>query len=187
MNEVVDLNTCEKKYRVIYCDPPWSFKVYSKKGMGRSAENHYPCMNLKDIQKLPIDKIADKDSLIFMWVTDPFLKKGMNLLSIWGFEYKTVGFYWVKENKKSETDFVGLGYYTRANPEQCLIGKKGKGVPRKSKNVRRLIRSKIREHSRKPDEIYDRIEQLVDGPYIELFSRTKRENWDCWGLETGKF
>ena len=104
----------------------------------------------------------------------------------WGFEYKTVGFYWVKQNAKSDGFFTGLGYWTRANPEQCLLGTQGN--PRRlGKDVRKLIVDRRREHSRKPDQVRDRIERLVNGPYLELFARETKRGWDCWGDQIALF
>jgi N6-adenosine-specific RNA methylase IME4 len=99
------------------------------------------------------------------------------------FEYKTVGFYWVKLNTASKHDadyFTGLGYWTRANPEQCLLATRGKPT-RLAKDVRRLVVERRREHSRKPDGVRERIERLVAGPYLELFARETKQGWDCWG------
>lgn len=103
------------KYSVIYADPPWQYKVYSKKGMGRSAESHYPTMSIEDIKALPIANLADKDCALFLWVTFPCLLEGFEVIKAWGFSYKTVAFVWVKQNKKADTLFWGMGYWTRSN------------------------------------------------------------------------
>jgi len=169
-----------KKYKVIYADPPWYFKSYSKKGEGRNATQHYDCMNIEDIKNLPVKDISENDSTLLMWVTDPFLKMSFEVIEAWGFKYKTVAFTWVKTNKKSPGYFKGLGYWTRANPEMCLLATKGK--PKRINNgVDQLVVSKLREHSKKPDEVYERIEKLLEGPYIELFARNKKDNWYSWG------
>jgi MT-A70 len=104
----------------------------------------------------------------------------------WGFEYKTVGFYWVKQNTRSDGYFTGLGYWTRANPEQCLLATRGK-PQRRGKGVPKLVVEPRREHSRKPDVVRERIEQLVGGPYLELFAREAKQGWDCWGDQAGLF
>lgn len=114
------------------------------------------------------------------------LEKGLNLIRDMGFTYKTVAFTWVKKTKHGK-DHMGTGYYTRANPEMCLLATKGKPLQRKSKSVRQLMVSPLREHSRKPDEIYDRIEELFDGPYLEIFARTRRSGWAALGNEVDKF
>ena len=183
-----------KKYQTIYADPPWRFKNFSTKGEGRNAVSHYDCLTIPELKKLNIPKYADKNCALFMWVTDPLLDQAMELISAWGFNYKTVAFYWVKTNKNvdlnnlsSEKDFfTGLGYWTRANPEMCLLATKGK-PKRISKSVRRLLITKRREHSRKPDEVYSGIENLVKGPYLELFARNTKKGWDSWGNQVGLF
>ena len=144
-------------------------------------------MSLSEIKALPVASISDKDSILFLWITNPRLYSADEIISAWGFKYKTVGFTLVKQNKNGDGVFKGMGRYTRSNPEQCLIATRGKALPRKSFSVDQLIIAPRREHSRKPDEIYDRIEALYDGPYLELFSRTKRKGWTAWGNETGKF
>ena len=115
-----------KKYNIIYADPPWQYKVYSKKGEGRSAENHYHTMNIEDIKSLPVEKIAGDDSILFLWITFPCLLEGISVMESWGFTYKTCGFNWVKRNKKADTFFMGLGFWTRSNSEICILGTKGR-------------------------------------------------------------
>ena len=167
-----------KKYKIIYADPPWQYRVYSKKGQGRSAENHYHTMNIKDIMALPVDKIADKDCILFLWITFPCLKEGIEVMERWGFKYKTCGFNWVKRNKKKNTYFMGLGFWTRSNSEVCLIGTKGQ-PKRVSKSVSQICDARIMEHSRKPAEIRERIVELCgELPRIELFARDKVKGWD---------
>ena len=179
----MDIN---KKYNVIYADPPWTFKTFSDKGKDRSPENHYNVMSLKDICNLPISKIANDNSVLLMWVVDPLLDKAFEVINAWGFKYKTVGFTWAKTNRKSMGFFTGLGYWTRGNPEMCLLATKGK-PKRISKSVPQLVVEQRREHSRKPDIMYNHIENLLEGPYVELFARTQRSGWDSWGNQTDKF
>ena len=180
-------------YKVIYADPPWTFATYSKKGKGRSPEAHYDCMSFEAICDLPVADWAARDSILLLWVTDPLLPRGLELIEAWGFTYKTVGFYWAKLNKAasphaySDRDFfTGMGFWTRANPEQCLLATRGK-PKRMAKDGRRLVVAPRREHSRKPDEVYDNIERLADGPYLELFARNKRDRWDGWGDQAALF
>jgi len=179
----MDIN---KKYNVIYADPPWSFKTFSDKGKDRSPENHYNVMSLQDICNLPVNNISNDDSVLLMWVIDPLLDKAFKVIEAWGFKYKTVGFTWAKTNKKSMGFFTGLGYWTRGNPEMCLLATKGK-PKRISKSVPQLVVEQRREHSRKPDIMYNHIENLLQGPYVELFARTQRPGWDSWGNQTDKF
>jgi N6-adenosine-specific RNA methylase IME4 len=179
-----------KYYKVIYADPPWTFATYSRKGKGRSPEAYYDCMSLADIKALPVGEWAADHCALFLWTTDPMLENAFDVIRAWGFSYKTVGFYWVKLNKSATQPvlgasdfFTGLGFWTRANPELCLLATRGN--PRRLRaDVAKLIVSPRREHSRKPDEIYDRIEALCEGPYLEMFARSERLGWRTWGLET---
>lgn len=174
------------KYAVIYADPPWSFKTWSDNGTGRSASAHYSCMDFDTLAALPVADIAAEDCALFMWATDPLLPKALTLIDAWGFSFKTVGFYWAKQNMKSDGFFTGMGYWTRANPEQCLLATRGTPT-RQAKNVQKLVVAPRREHSRKPDEVRDRIARLLHGPYIELFARETKPGWDCWGDQTSMF
>lgn len=179
-----DIYNTHKKYSIVYADPPWSFRVWSDKGKGRSADRHYPTMQKGDIQKLPIPSICDKDSVLLLWVTAPCLIEGIELVRAWGFTYKTVAFTWVKQNKKSDGIFKGMGYYTRANAEYCLLATKGEVLERKSHSVSSVIISHLERHSKKPDEVRERIVELFgDMPRIELFARQHAVGWDCWGNE----
>jgi len=180
----VDIYNTENKYAIIYADPPWTYKVWSDNGKGRSAENHYKVMTKESIQNLPINNISCDNCVLFLWVTYPCLEEGLELIKKWGFKYKTCAFSWIKKNKKSDSFFVGMGYYTRANNEICLLATKGKTLNRLSHSVRQVIESKIQEHSKKPSEVRDRIVKLFgDLPRIELFARQQVDGWDCWGDE----
>lgn len=172
-----------KKYQIIYADPPWSFKVWSKKGMGRSAAVHYKTMSKEDIQNLNIQNISTPNCILFLWVTAPCLLEGLELIKKWGFVFKTIGFVWVKKNKKADTWFWGMGYWTRANAELCLIATKG--TPKRiNAGVHQIVDSRIMQHSKKPDTVKNRIVKLMGNiPRIELFAREKTEGWDVWGNE----
>lgn len=179
-----DIFTTDKRYEIIYADPAWRFNTYSEKGKGRSAERHYPTMAKEDIQRLPVKEIAAKNSVLFLWVTAPCLIEGIDLISAWGFEYKTVAFTWVKQNKKSDGIFTGMGYYTRSNAEYCLLATRGKVLERKSHSVSSVVLSHIERHSQKPKEVRERIVELFgDRPKIELFARQYADGWDAWGNE----
>ena len=172
-----------KKYNVIYADPPWAYRAWSKKGNGRSAESHYSTMSIEDIKALPVGELADKDCALFMWITFPLLKEAWEVIEAWGFTYKSVAFVWIKQNKKSPSLFWGMGYWTRANAELCIIATKG-SPKRMSRRVHQVIMTHIEEHSKKPQEARIRIEKLMgDVPRIELFARQKSEGWDVWGNE----
>lgn len=179
----VDIYDTDKKYKIIYADPPWQYKTWSAKGTGRSAEQHYPTMKKEDIQNLPVKDLAADDCVLLLWVTFPCLEEGLELIKKWGFTYKTCGFTWVKRNRKSDGFFCGLGHWTRANAEICVLATKGK-PKRVSKSVHQVCDARVMEHSKKPPEIRDRIVSLLgDLPRIELFARQHAEGWDCWGNE----
>lgn len=173
----------QKKYNIIYADPPWSFQVYSDKGKGRSPDKHYPTMSIEEISRLPVKEIAAADSVLFMWLTFPMLKEALRVIEEWGFVYKTVAFTWVKLNRKMQSLFWGMGYWTRSNAEICILATKGK-PKRCSAGIHQIIMSPIEQHSKKPDEARDRIVNLMgDLPRIELFARQKTPGWDVWGNE----
>src|SRR6185437_3511929 len=110
------------KYGVIYADPPWHFSTYSPVGMGRAADAWYDCMTLNEIKALPVENMAADDCVLLLWTTDPFLREAFNVIDSWGFIYKTVGFYWIKQ----PFSWFGTSYWTRANPEQCLLATRGR-------------------------------------------------------------
>lgn len=181
----------QQHYGAILCDPPWSFKTWSEKGEDRSAEQHYSTMNVRHIGRLPVESLAARDCVMFMWATWPTINQAMWLIDAWGFTYKTCAFDWMKADPyrlfaDDATPQVGMGYWTRSNTEPCLLATRGK-PKRLHADVRQGIIAPRREHSRKPDGIHDRIERLVGGPYAELFARQSRLGWDTWGNETTKF
>ena len=172
-----------KKYGIIYADPPWQYKVYSKKGAGRSAESHYPTMSIEDIRALPVGELADRDCALFLWITFPMLLDALSVIKAWGFTYKTVAFAWVKQNKKANTLFWGMGYWTRANVELCILATKGR-PRRKSAGVHQVVLAPVEEHSKKPNIVRDKIVTLMgDLLRIELFARQTPPGWDVWGNE----
>ena len=171
------------KYGAILADPPWHWKARSPKGEGRSAKNHYDVMDAAELRAITVP--AADDCVLFMWAIAPMLPQAFDLIKAWGFKYKTVAFTWAKINESGK-DPIGGGYWTRANPEMCLLATRG--IPhRLNADVRQLLMAPRREHSRKPDEVYRRIERLVGGPYLEMFARQTRLDWDAWGNEVGKF
>jgi N6-adenosine-specific RNA methylase IME4 len=140
-------------------------------------------MSLGEMQFLPIKELADKDCVLFMWVTMPKLNQVFYLIESWGFNYKTCAFTWVKRNKISKSWFWGMGRWTRANAELCLLATKG-NPKRISAGVHSVIDTPIEKHSQKPQETRRRIIELMgDLPRIELFARQKTEGWDVWGNE----
>lgn len=181
------------RYGVILADPPWKYHVWGKPAPdGRSAESHYSTMDIDAIKALPVNQFAAKDCCLFMWVTWPTIDQAFAVGNAWGFEYKTCAFLWAKLNRGMANRFTmldddanwfcGLGFWTRANTEACLLFTRG-NPHRVDNTVRQLISTPIQEHSRKPDEQYGRIERLVSGPYLELFARRKRAGWYSWGNE----
>jgi len=174
-----------KKYDVILADPPWSFRVWSKDtGQGRSAASHYPTMTLDEICDLPIGDLAADNCALFLWAVWPRIFDAKKVIEAWGFEYKTKAWTWVKAKKSGFGFFFGMGYYTRANDEPCLLAVKGR-MPVESHRITGLIYSAVREHSRKPEEQYRKIETLYPNrKYLELFARRKHSSkWDVWGNE----
>lgn len=175
------------KYRVILADPPWSFKTWGGKTgtPHRTANDHYRTIATPNLMTLPVPEHAAEDCALFMWVVDSHVDHAIELARAWGFRFKTVAFIWVKLTKNGLPK-IGMGYWTRKQTETCLLFTRGKPA-RRGKGVRQLIQAPRREHSRKPDEQYARIEALVDGPYLELFARQRWPGWDAWGNETEKF
>lgn len=170
-----------KKYKVIYADPPWRYQDRTPPQGG--AESHYPTMKIEDICAMPIADLADDNCVLFMWATYPLLPEAIQTLKAWGFTYKSVAFTWIKQNKSGNGWFFGLGRWTRGNPEICLIGVKGK-PSRISASVANLTIAPLSRHSEKPAIIRDKIVELMgDVPRIELFARKTAEGWDSWGNE----
>jgi N6-adenosine-specific RNA methylase IME4 len=171
-----------RRYRIIYADPPWQYRDKATAGK-RGADFKYPTMSVEELKKLPVATRADENCALFLWVTNPMLPVGLDVMSAWGFTYKTVAFNWVKRNKVSDSWFFGMGNYTRAGSELCLLGNKGK-PKRVTSSVHQIVDTKIEAHSKKPDVVRDRIVQLLgDLPRIELFARRRVPGWDAWGNE----
>lgn len=174
----------DRKYNIIYADPPWSGLGYEAKPTGgRGIGKNFDLMSNQDIIDLPVGDICYPNCALFLWITFPHLRLFPDVMDSWGFRYATMAFTWVKRNKVQDTWFMGTGNYTRANPEVCLLGIRGKMV-RKSAAVRSVLDGRVREMGRKPPETRDRIVELFgDVPRIELFSRDLVSGWDCWGTE----
>lgn len=183
----------EGHYGAILADPPWRFKVWSEEtGSGRSASNHYKTMSLDDIYALPVGKLAARSCVLFLWVTWPMLPHGLVTIEKWGFTYKTCAFAWMKADSRQMEMWddtipdMLTGYWTRANSEVCLLATRGR-PKRIDAGIRQGIIAPRREHSRKPDQVRERIEKLVKGPYLELFARQPRQGWTTWGNEADRF
>lgn len=193
-------------YRAILADPPWRFRTWDKKTAVQSRSNtpekhgsfvsasvHYTTMPIEDIGALPVGELAAKDCTLFLWSTWPTLLEAISIIGLWGFEYKTCAFCWTKAHAgqlemfdQAIPDQMGMGYWTRANTEPCLLATRGK-PKRINADVRQAIIEPRREHSRKPAGVHTRIERLVAGPYLELFARSRRDGWDAWGDDVDKF
>ena len=178
----IDIFNTDKKYQIIYADPPWSYKDKALAG-NRGACCKYPVMESANISQFPINNLASKDCILFIWVTMPKLNEVFKLIKEWEFEYKTCAFTWVKKNKVADSWFWGMGRWTRANSEICLLATKGK-PKRINAGVHSVIDTPIEAHSKKPNEARKRIVDLMgDIPRIELFARQEFDGWDCWGDE----
>lgn len=170
-------------FDVILADPPWQFVTRSPKGQERAPEAHYNTMTLAELAALPVESLAADNCALFLWSCWPSMIRDVpGLLAAWGFEYRSCAFVWVKENRKSAGIFTGMGYYTRANTEPCLLAIRGR-MPVAAHNVHQVIMSPVRAHSQKPDEQYNRIERLYPGRrYVELFARRRGgDSWVTWG------
>ena len=176
----IDIFNTDKKYDIIYADPPWR---YNDRRCNGACENHYETMKIKDICDLPVKNLCSDNCVMFLWTSYPMLQEAFKLIESWGFKYKTIGFQWIKQNKSGNGYFFGLGRLTRGNSECCLIATKGK--PKRINNsVSQLIVSPIQSHSKKPDETREKIVELMgDLSRIELFARQSTKGWDVWGNE----
>ena len=178
----IDIYNTNKKYNIIYADPPWCYRNMGN--IQATATRHYHTMNQKDIENLGeyIKNISDNNCMLFIWATFPKLQEGLDTIKAWGFEYKTIGFNQIKKNKNG-TNFFGVGWYTKSNSEICLIGVKGKPI-KASNSISQIIETVREEHSKKPDIVRDKIVEFVGNyPRIELFARQTADGWDCWGDE----
>lgn len=164
----------------ILMDPQWKFKTRSSAGEGRSANLHYTTEGLDEIKAMPVAELAADDCALFMWMLDWCPQDALDLIAHYGFRHVTTAFTWAKT--EGDGWHFGMGYWTRANPEQCWLATRG-NPERLHADVRQLIVAQVMEHSRKPDEIYTGIERLVAGPYLELNARRPRAGWTSWGNE----
>lgn len=167
-------------------DPPWSFRSYSGFKTPTTGADHYKTISTADLAALPVESVAARNCALFMWVIDSHIDQAIALGQAWGFKLKTRAFTWVKTTRDGAGYRIGMGYWTRKQTEICLLFTRGK-PPRLDKGVREIIEAPIREHSRKPDEVYARVERLVAGPYLELFARQSWPGWSGWGNQADRF
>jgi N6-adenosine-specific RNA methylase IME4 len=170
----------------IMADPPIQFDVWSSKGRGRTPQDRYRCEAFDKLAAIPVASVAAPDCFLFLWMPLRSVFLTEPLMAAWGFTFSGSAFAWAKLNSSGVGWHMGTGYSTRKNVEICWLGRRGKPQV-KSKGVRELIVAPRRQHSRKPDEIYSRIEALCDGPYLELNARQRWPGWTCVGDEVGKF
>jgi N6-adenosine-specific RNA methylase IME4 len=189
-------------FRVVLADPNWRFENFSEKGEAKNPNQHYACADIDWIRALPVAELAADDCALFMWATWPMMPLWDSVITAWGFEYKSLAWEWLKFNPETGKYAFGPGYGTRKNLEPCLLATRGSPSLRKpleffgvtderasSHSVRDFIQcmplDAVRQprghHSQKPFEQYERIEQLFDGPYIELFAVDRRRGWASWG------
>lgn len=167
------------KYKIIYADPPWSYND-KMSGHSFSLDHEYQTQSKDWIARLPVGGVADRDCVLFMWAVSPQLPEALEVMKAWGFKYKTVAFVWSKHTKNGKK-VSNLGRWTMGNVELCLLGVKGKNQ-RICKNIKQLVEAERKRHSEKPQEVRDRIVNLMgDLPRVELFARTKTEGWDAIG------
>jgi len=191
-------------YGAIAVDAPSHFKARTALQMQnwksrRDVEKHYRTMSFEQLAALPVGVLGTKDAHLFIWSSGPFIPQALQLIEAWGFRYSTRCFTWLKLKRSlasaqprlpmpfTEQDLhVGLGLTVRHQSECVLLGRRG-NARRNAKDVREIIIAPVREHSRKPDEFFRRVERYCSGPYLELFARERRPNWDAWGDEADKF
>lgn len=194
------------KFKLLYLDPPWAFRTFSganktptMKRNFSAVGDHYETVDLEGLKQLDVGSIADRDSVLVMWVVGSHLDQAIELGKQFGFDYVTDLFWWLKTKMRDADQIdlftgdvpepkLGMGYYTRSGGEFALLFKKGRGLPVLSHAVRKVIVEPAREHSRKPESAYDRLAELFgDVARVELFSRSNREGWVSWGNEVEKF
>jgi N6-adenosine-specific RNA methylase IME4 len=199
---VIELPRVEGGFGVIASDPPWAFKAYAPPAEDaeyrRDTEVHYSTMDLPAIKAMPVADVAAKDCHLFLWTTGPHLPQALEVMTAWGFTYSGIGFTWIKLRRSLNPDLLcvigdverelhlGLGHGTRKNSEICLHGRRGS--PRRlAKDVREVIISPVREHSRKPEQFFERVERFCAGPRLDMFARSSRPGWTAFGNEVEKF
>lgn len=180
-------------YSIIYADPPWFYNDRRNKGTRfcGGALHHYPVLKTPQICGIPVDKWASQDSVLLLWATWPNLHEALKVISAWGFTYKTLGFIWVKTNRKSGEPFFGIGYYTKSNSEPCLLATRGNPIKPLTNGISQILEAPGSllvaprgAHSEKPALARDRIVELFgDLPRLEMFARQRAPGWDAWGNE----
>ena len=185
MNKNIFSEFKQKKYNVIYADPPWSFNSKKSGGSMKSgASQKYGVMTIEDLKALPVQDLAADNCLLVMWWVGAMPQEAIDLVDAWGFKLKNMnGFVWNKRTKK-DLPFFGMGYYSRAGSEAAIIAVKGK-PDIKSRSVRAVVTAPVGNHSEKPNKFRNRINELMGKkcPKIELFARQSFDGFDGWGNE----
>lgn len=185
---IVDIFSTDKKYSVIYADPPWKYTSKQPFRMNGTRfhplEEVYPTESADNMSEWDVGRIADTDCALFMWSTDSHIPEAIELMKAWGFKYVTIAFVWLKETNKGRP-VANLGQWTMKGCELCLLGTKGRMHRHKIKhNIRQVFTAERTRHSKKPDCVYGFIEDMFgEVPRIELFARQTKSGWDCWGNE----
>ena len=159
-------------YSVIYADPPWS---YSNSGFAQSAAQHYPTMSTEDLCEMPIAAMCHPGTVLFMWATSPLLPEALSVLKAWGFTYKA-SLVWCKGKAP------GMGWFVRTAHEFLLIGTREDNTHPRTRPFS-VISAESGAHSKKPTEVYAMLEEMYEGPYVELFARRPVSGWEGWGNE----
>ena len=184
------LQTCSgRRFRTILADPPWQFQNRT----GKIAPEHkrlsrYGTMSLDDILSLPIERVVEEPAHLYLWVPNALLPEGLRVMKSWGFDYKS-NIVWHKIRKDGGSDGRGVGFYFRNVTELVLFGVRGKNARTLAPGRRQvnLMATQKREHSRKPDELYDIVESCSSGPFLELFARGSRDGWCSWGDQSADY
>ena len=177
------------RFSTILADPPWRFQNRTGKMAPEHRRlNRYGTMSLEEIKALPVHEVTNDVAHVYLWVPNALLPCGLEVLQAWGFQYKT-NIVWHKVRKDGGSDGRGVGFYFRNVTELVLFGVRGKNARTLAPGRRQtnLIASRKREHSRKPDELYEIIEACSRGPYLEMFARGTREDWTAWGNQSDEY
>ena len=184
-----------KRYNIIYADPPWRYADKRASAVTDRPQAYggitYPTMEIEEMCNLPVKDISETNAVLFMWATMPLLEQSFQVIKAWGFKYKTCAFVWVKTNGRNPRLFLmnvdirsGLGSYTNANAELCLLATRGKYIERERRDVKQVIFAPVERHSQKPAEARERIIAMYgEVPRVELFARKRVDGWDAWGNE----
>lgn len=177
----------DKNYKTVLADPPWRFQNRTgKMAPEHKRLNRYPTLSIEEIKEIPVHLVAAQNSHLYLWVPNALLKDGLEVMEAWGFKYKT-NIIWHKIRKDGGPDGRGVGFYFRNTTELILFGVRGsmRTLSRGRTQVN-IIKSRKQEHSRKPDDLYQIIEECSPGPYLELFARGARKDWDAFGNQANE-